>query len=213
MADGANGHETRDLVDRSQRGDREAFDVLVARCRPSLLAVIRSRTSAELRRRTDVEDLFQETVLRALHAIERFEWHGEGSFPRWLHGIAGNVIRENARRLGRDPSPELRFDVPRNGTSPSQAMRREERFTRLQTALQKLSPDHRAVILLARVEQLKIREIAERMDRTENSVKNLLLRALRALRQAFGDTESLHLPAKSLRAEHEEGPPAAATGP
>jgi DNA-directed RNA polymerase specialized sigma24 family protein len=63
------------------------------------------------------------------------------------------------------------------------------------------------VIVLARVEELKIREIAERMERSESAVKNLLLRALRELRQNFGDTESLRLPDRSLSPGRDVEPP------
>ena len=72
-------------------------------------------------------------------------------------------------------------------------MRREERFTRLRKAIDNLSPDHRTVILLSRIEGLMIREIATRMGRSQSAVKNLLLRALRELKKSFGHTDSLHL--------------------
>ena len=54
--------------------------------------------------------------------------------------------------------------------SPSRALRRHERLDRLQEALDSLSPDHRQVIVLARLKGLRIKEIAERMDRSPNAV-------------------------------------------
>jgi RNA polymerase sigma factor (sigma-70 family) len=81
-------------------------------------------------------------------------------------------------------------------------MRREERWERLEKSLAALSPDHREVIRLARIEGLEVREIAARMGRTPSAVKNLLLRALKELKRSFGDTESLRLPGgRSLEAE------------
>jgi RNA polymerase sigma factor (sigma-70 family) len=68
----------------------------------------------------------------------------------------------------------------------------------LQRALESLSPDHREVILLARVEGLSMKEIAERLHRSPNAVVQLLWRALKKLRDAFGETESLHLPPRRL---------------
>ena len=56
-----------------------------------------------------------------------------------------------------------------------------------------LSPDHRTVLRLSRMEGLSIKEIADQMDRSESAVKNLLQRAIKQLRQSFGDTESLNL--------------------
>ncbi len=60
-------------------------------------------------------------------------------------------------------------------------------------ALRTLNPDHQTVLELSRMEGQSIRKIAERMERSESAVKNLLLRATRQLKLAFGDTESLRL--------------------
>jgi RNA polymerase sigma factor (sigma-70 family) len=78
---------------------------------------------------------------------------------------------------------------------------REERFARLRAALERLDADHRKVILLARIEKLPSREIAERMQRSPQAVAQLLSRALRKLRENFGRTESLHLPDRTLGRE------------
>ena len=77
--------------------------------------------------------------------------------------------------------------------SPSRSLRRRERLDRLQAALDALSPDHRQVIVLARLKGLRMTEIAERMERSPNAVALLLARALAKLRESFGDTESLPL--------------------
>ena len=63
-----------------------------------------------------------------------------------------------------------------------------------------LSPDHRKVIELARLEGLKIQDIARRMQRSPGAVKQLLSRALDQLKSRFGDTESLNLPGRALKA-------------
>ena len=52
--------------------------------------------------------------------------------------------------------------------------------------------------LLARIEGLSLAEVAERMNRSQGAVAQLLWRALRALRDRFGDTESFHLPERRL---------------
>ena len=61
-----------------------------------------------------------------------------------------------------------------------------------------LSDDHRQVIILARIEGLKMSEIAERMNRSPGAVRILLFRAMQELKKKFGNTESLHLPERSL---------------
>jgi RNA polymerase sigma-70 factor (ECF subfamily) len=92
-----------------------------------------------------------------------------------------------------------RLPSPPSQISAGRALRREERFERLEKALRGLSPDHREVIVLARIEGLQMKEIAERLGRSNSAVKNLLLRALKELKSSFGDTESFHLPDRSLK--------------
>jgi RNA polymerase sigma factor (sigma-70 family) len=122
---------------------------------------------------------------------------------RWLSGIAENVILNLSKKYPRVPRLRLQRNLSAQGISPSKAIRRDERFRRLEESLKGLSDDHRQVIILARVEGLPIKDIARTMQRSESSVKNLLLRALRNLKEAFGDTESLNLPDRSLGQEAE----------
>ena len=68
-----------------------------------------------------------------------------------------------------------------------------------------LSPDYQRVIYMSRFEGLKVREIAERMGRSESAVKNLLFKATKKLRESFGDTESLSLPDRSLEEDEAAG--------
>ena len=72
-------------------------------------------------------------------------------------------------------------------------MRRVERHDRLEDSLARLQPDHREVIRLVRLKQLSCRQAGEQMGRSEVATRSLLLRALRRLKQEFGDTESLSL--------------------
>jgi RNA polymerase sigma factor (sigma-70 family) len=72
---------------------------------------------------------------------------------------------------------------------------------RLEQAVQALSPDHREVVRLARIEGLQVDEIAKRLGRTPSAVKNLLLRALKELKKSFGDTESFRLPQRPPKDE------------
>ena len=190
-----------DLIRRAQAGDRGAFDALVERHQDRLESLIRSRMGERLLSDVEPGDVRQEVLLRAFGAMRRFRWSGDDSFMRWLGAIAENVILNATKRLSRRGSLRLDRSVPGPVESPSKALRRDERFDRLEAALRHLSPDHRTVIVLARIEGLPIKEIARRMDRSESAVKNLLLRALKALRGSFGDTESLGLPDRRLDAE------------
>ncbi len=190
-------------LEKARNGDREAFDFLARECRSSLKGHVRARIGDYLRNRIDFEDVLQETCARAWKSIGGFRGLDSGAFLRWLKGIAEHVILDGIGSQRRDQViyVEEPVDPIYPGPSPSKAQRRSERFVRLREALDRLAPEHREVVLLVRIKGLKIREAAERMNRTPNAVMKLLSRALNKLKDAFGDTESLHLPPESL-----EGP-------
>ena len=196
----------RVLIEKAQCGDRPAFEALVRLYEERFRALIRSRLSPELT--GDLDDVFQESLLRAYRSLERFEWRGEESFLRWLGGIAEHVILDLARRDKRRPLPlgpeTPGLETPGQERSPSNALRQEERLDRLGAALARLSPDHRRVLELAHREGLRTGEIAVRMERSPAAVRQLLWRALKALRADFGDTGSWSLPPGSP--DGSEGP-------
>lgn len=184
---------TEDLARRASHGETGAFEPLIAAFRPRVEAFVESHLGPAGRKHTDVEDVVQETFAKAFQHIERLKWRGEDAFFSWLAGIAQNVILSASRKTRR-AHLRLEQDIEASGVSPSRGLGREERLGRLQRALDGLSPDHREVIVLARIRKLQVREIADRMERSENAVKKLLARALDELRKSFGDTESLGLP-------------------
>ena len=183
----------REQVERARNGDSQAFAELFEPQRQYLLATIRRRLSPAIQQRIDPEDVLQDSFVRGLHSFSRFEWQGENSLRRWLEAIATHVTLDVVRHHGRRKTLRLEQDLMGDGAPPSRSMRRQERRERLQNSLRSLSPDYRTVLELSRMQELSIREIAQRMDRTESAVKNLLLRATRKLRESFGDTQSLGL--------------------
>ena len=66
-----------------------------------------------------------------------------------------------------------------------------------------MSPDQKEAIELAKIDGLKVSEIAAQMKRSSDSVKQLLSRGLRQLRSSFGETESLHLPENAFESRGE----------
>jgi RNA polymerase sigma-70 factor (ECF subfamily) len=212
--------ERRDLILRAQRGDRQAFDDLVSEYRRSVEAFISHAAGPALRRRLDVDDLLQETLIRAFRSLPDFEDGGEDGFKSWLFTVARHAIQDMARALGRqkrDVGREVSLaggSGEESGTSagrdpglaspdpsPSKGPERQERFERLKEALSTLSPEHRQVIHLARLDGLRIEDVAERMGRSKEATSMLLLRAMRKLKVAFGSTESFGLPPWSLGGE------------
>jgi RNA polymerase sigma-70 factor (ECF subfamily) len=190
--------ETEELVRKATAGDRSAFEAVVTRYRSRLAGLIYVRMSPSARRRLDVEDVLQETTLAALKSLPSFEWRGEESFFRWLRQIAEHVILNFVNRDRTYEDLPAEGALPNEDTAPSKVMRRDERFDRLQEALASLSPDHRHVVLLAKIQGRAIQDIAVEMNRSPDAVTNLLSRALSKLREKFGDTESLNLPDRLL---------------
>ncbi len=204
MGDQESIHE---LINRARNGDRAAFDDLIGRYRSRIESLVHSRLSRHLQQVIEADDILQETFLKAFRSLKQFQDQGEDSFMRWMGTIAENTIRSAARRKGLLQTGELFQDVPNvhnvpnvpdRDVTPSRHARREERFDRLQDALDSLDPDSKKVIVLARIQGLPIKEVARRLERTPNATSILLYRALVKLKASFGDTESLGLPFRSL---------------
>lgn len=204
------------LVKQAQDGCRESFDLLFEEHRAGLMSLLRRRTGPRLLALVEVEDLYQDTCLKAFEAIKDFQFRGGNSLLPWLGRIAENVIRNAARhhfKTHKREHKEVPLDLPyagasssgqvrhpaAGGRSPSQAMGQEERLKRLENAFKGLSKDHREAIVLARLRGLPIKEIALRMGRSPDAVSMLILRAIRELKHRFGNTESLSLPAHGFQ--------------
>jgi RNA polymerase sigma-70 factor (ECF subfamily) len=185
------------LLGQAKSGDREAFDALSQPYRERLLAFARSRIGHSLRGRLDPEDIVQETLLKSFGSIGKFRGDNSNSLWSWFSGIAEHLIW-NASRKRTLREASLPLEAPDDRISPSRGLRRKERLARLEQSLESLSPDQRHVVVFSKIDGLNSKEIAERMGRSEDAVRQLLSRGLRALRGKFGDTESLHLPHRSL---------------
>jgi RNA polymerase sigma-70 factor (ECF subfamily) len=195
---------TQILIEQAKAGNRGAFDELIGRFRQRLRSELTAQLASHRATAVEVEEILQETLVRAFESLDRFQWRGDGSFLPWLCGIARNVIGKAMRGAHRKRHIELADRISGDGISPSKSIRRNERFDRLEEALAKLKPEYREVLRLVRLEGLRIRDVAVRMDRSEYAVKHLLARAIRKLGELFGETESFHLPHRELKIEGDE---------
>jgi RNA polymerase sigma-70 factor (ECF subfamily) len=141
----------------------------------------------ELRARMDPEDVLQEVAIEAIHSWPTLE--DPRHVGAWLVVLAkrkvARILRDQVGVAARDPRREraIKTDLPLSDrrSGPITAADRRDRLLRLEEALQRLSEDHRDVILLSRIEGLPAKEVAERMGRSENAVYLLLSRALKRL--------------------------------
>src|SRR6058998_2929468 len=92
------GHIWADIAS-AQRGNRKAFDEIVRHYTGTIESLIRSERGKHLERKVEVEDLLQETFIRAYKSIHQFRGSAEDTFLCWLSAIARHVIQDEARHL------------------------------------------------------------------------------------------------------------------
>ena len=193
------------LVARARAGDRTAFDGLCRKLGDRLRAFVVSRIPASHRGRLDADEILQDALVRAFGSIGSFRGQSVDEFRRWLAGVAAKTVLRHEEETRRHLTLEIGSGVAAKGVSPSKALRREERFDRLEGAFNSLSGDYREVVHLTRIQGLTIKEAAARMGRSPEATKKLFWRALRQLRKTMTDTASLSLPSRDLRWEGEGG--------
>lgn len=187
------GGDEGELVARCQRGDSSAFDELVTRYRTKIFAMIYNM----VRNEEDAWDLAQDGFFKAWKSIGRFK--GQSSFYTWLYRIVMNVtidwLRKKRVHTDREFDDEvgLREIEPGSVTTPGadplphQKLHHDEIRRRIDEAVAKLSPDHRAVILLKEVDGLQYQEIAEVMDCSIGTVMSRLFYARKKLQGMLKD--------------------------
>jgi RNA polymerase sigma-70 factor, ECF subfamily len=189
-----------ELTRRSQAGDKEAFDELVTKYRIKLFTMV----CGIVRDEHDAWDLAQEGFLRAWKSIHWFE--GRSSFYAWLYSITVNLAIYSLRRKGRRKEVELNEAIPSSLPSPSVEYQRAEIREQVNKALARLSPEHRAVVLLKEVEGLQYHEIAEILDLSIGTVMSRLFCARKKLQfmlqPIYGELYKSLKPVKRLGIDH-----------
>jgi RNA polymerase sigma-70 factor (ECF subfamily) len=156
--------------------------------------------SRRLNGRVDASDVVQQTLLQAHRTFRHFRGNTEQELLGWLRQILAHVLANVVRhhlgthrchvtlecemdaQLDRSSQGLERWLADPRASSPSHRAARRERAVILTEALQRLPDDYREVLLLRHVEELTFPQIAERMDRSLDSVKNLWARALGRIR-------------------------------
>lgn len=186
------------LVQATAAGDTAAFQALVERWSPRLIAFL----TRALGRRADAEDLSQEIFLRVYRAAPRYDC--QGRFAAWLFRIAGNLARSELRRrklrswLQGSTGPEAAdalavLPAPRHFDADG-PLRDAETRAELATALARLPDRQRLAVLLRYYEGLRVRDVAEALGTSEDAAESLLARGLTALRSGAGHSRLPRLP-------------------
>jgi RNA polymerase sigma-70 factor (ECF subfamily) len=169
------------LVAASVSGQREAFDVIVARHRRAVYQVCyRFAGNHE-----DASDLAQDTFVRAWRGLGRFKGHS--ALSTWLYRIAVNVClnRLAVRAPGLDPIEPDRL-VDSRSVDPRAVLLRNERAEQVRRAIAGLPRKQRATLILRAYHNLSHQQIAEILGSSVGAVKANFFHALGNLKRMLG---------------------------
>ena len=173
------------LVERVKRGDVRAFEMLVVKYQRRI-----ERLIGRMVRDVDlVEDIAQETFIRAYRALPQFR--GESAFYTWLYRIAVNTAKKALMELKRDPTVSESALTSRDddnetsrsenelsdGETPDAILASKEIAAAVNAAIEALSDDLRQAITLREIEGLSYEEIAEIMNCPIGTVRSRIFRA------------------------------------
>jgi RNA polymerase sigma-70 factor, ECF subfamily len=170
------------LIQLALAGQTECFTVLTNRHLPA----VRRRIGPMVPNATDVDDLLQEVLLKVWRHLSKFR--SESTFRTWMTRVAINQALQSYRREQRRPICQTlgdfdTFASPRE--SPHQSLAPVEMAQAVRSAVVKLPPMYRRVLTLCDLEQLSIRETAQKLQATVPAVKTQLFRARRLLLAAL----------------------------
>ena len=191
------------LADRVKRHDVAALADYLVEVRKPLVVFIERQLGAGLRRKVEVDDIFQEVSVEALRALSAADFQHREPFS-WLCQIAERRIVDAHRRYfgaeKRDANREVPLGAPGGGThhaavidilvasmtSPTAALSRKGREARLFEALASLPQEQREAVRLRYAEGLATKEIAHWLGKSDGAVRVMLTRSLDRLQQILG---------------------------
>lgn len=175
----------QELVERVQRGDKRAFDLLVIKYQQKIVNLVR-RFVGDL---TEAQDVAQEAFIKAYRALPNFR--GESAFYTWLYRIAVNtaknhLVSEDRRSTPGDIDVELAEQLEggerlREHATPEDFLCEEELLSVVRRAIQDLPEDLRTAVTLRELEGLSYEEIAEVMGCPIGTVRSRIFRAREAI--------------------------------
>ena len=187
--------DDRELVQRTQDGDQDAYRVLVERYQGRIFAV----AYGLLHNREDAREVTQEAFIKAFRNLSGFR--RDSSFYTWLYRITVNLGIDFRRRAYRNRetgnldetrlSPDVSAPTsPRPMGNPGRSLERKELRERIRAAIDQLPDEQKTVIILREVEGFSYKEIAETMDCAEGTVMSRLFYARKKLQVLLADAHS-----------------------
>jgi RNA polymerase sigma-70 factor (ECF subfamily) len=197
-----------ELLARAREGDEGERDRLFEACRSYLALVARTQVESWLQAKADASDLVQQTLLEAHRGFDRFEGKTEAEWLAWLRRILSHNAADLVRRYRGTTKRQARREIPLRHPSddsqaagaaepagreptPSQRLVARDRDLQIAAALDRLTPDHREVIVLRNLERLPFDVVAERMGRSRPAVQMLWARAIKKLQETLGSASGM----------------------
>lgn len=184
--------DDHELVRAAREGDRNAFKTLFERYHRRAYAL----AFGVLRHQDDALDVVQDAFIKAHKYLDKFE--GNSSFYTWLYRIVMNLAIDHLRKHRRVKPVELdesRLDdatddalLPKVlGANPGRALMDKEIRKRIDAALDELSDNHRAVLIMRELEGLSYEEMAQAMACSKGTIMSRLFHARRNMQKRLID--------------------------
>ena len=173
------------LVERAQKGDSRAFDLLVRKYQHKIIGLV----TRYIHDSGDVQDVAQEAFIKAYRALGKFR--NDSAFYTWMYRIAINTAKNHVVARGRRP-PSSDLDImdaevlDNSGRladmeTPESAMARDQLESVVFDAIDNLTEDLRTAITLRELEGLSYEDIAEVMQCPVGTVRSRIFRAREAV--------------------------------
>ena len=179
-----------ELLEQARSGDAAALNRLIQRYLPRLTRWASGRLPRWARDMSDTDDLVQDTLVRSVRTLARFQPQGDGALQAYLRTAVMNRIRDEVRRHARQPeAAALDSALPGDGDSPLEEAIGRELLAKYDRALDRLPVDDREAVI-ARIEMgCSYAEIAEATgrpspDAARMAVSRALVRLAEEMRHA-----------------------------
>ena len=174
------------LVEKSQRGDKKAFAMLVEKYQRRLTRLL----SRMVRDQSEIEDIVQDSFIKAYRAINNFR--GDSAFYTWLYRIGINTAKNHLVKLGKRPKAMNDIEIEeienfedaqdlRNLETPENSMATKEIIASVNQTIETLPDELKEAIQLREMDGLSYEEISDLMNCPIGTVRSRIFRAREAI--------------------------------
>lgn len=187
--------EDFEAIKKVLAGDNTAYELLQKKYKNLIYSLIKKMIKND----SDVEDLVQETFIKAYKALDKFKFNY--SFSAWIYRIASNNTIDFLRKrrfdtfsidkpIG-DADDENYYEIEDNSYSPDAELISEQKADIIRCAIDTLPENYREIIILRHEEELDYKAIADKLDLPLGTVKAHLFRARKLLYEELKDKYNL----------------------